>query len=454
MIQVVNPSNGELLQEIESDSKEVLQDKWLRAQEFRPEWLRVPLEKRQEAIRKFRQLLQENVEGLAKTLSLEVGKPIQQARNEILATLPRIDFFVENVALCLQETIEHEEENLSERISWEPLGSIANISAWNYPYFVGANVFVPALLTGNTVFYKPSEFATLTGLAIQSLLWQAGIPRNAFVAVMGAGGVASNMLDYPLQGVFFTGSQVTGGKIASQVAGRMKVQLELGGKDPVYVCDDVDVKTAATSLADGAFYNTGQSCCSVERIYVHEKIYQDFVDAFVEEVQTFAIGDPLEEATYIGPLARAQHIKFLEAQIADAKEKGAKVLLGGEAIVGSGNYFSPTVLTEVNSTMRVMSEESFGPLIGIEKVSSDVQAVEQMNNCRYGLTSGVFSPDKDRASKILQQIESGTVYWNCCDRVSPNLPWSGRRGSGLGVTLGKIGIQTFLQPKAWHLRSS
>jgi len=232
-----------------------------------------------------------------------------------------------------------------------------------------------------------------------------------------------------------------------------KVQLELGGKDPIYVCDDVDVKAAAAGIADGAFYNTGQSCCSVERVYVHQKIYDAFVDAFVAEVKGFKVGDPLDESSYIGPVTRRPQLDVLRRQVADAKRKGATLLAGGGSLKGKGNWFEPTVFANVDHRMSLMKDESFGPIIGIQKVADDAQAIALMNDTEYGLTAGVYTRDEKRARRILGQVHSGSVYWNCCDRVSPRLPWTGVGHSGIGVTLGTQGIETFTRPKAWHLRA-
>ncbi|RZJ17553.1 MAG: aldehyde dehydrogenase family protein, partial [Haliea sp.] len=209
----------------------------------------------------------------------------------------------------------------------------------------------------------------------------------------------------------------------------------------------------AASLADGAMYNTGQSCCSVERIYVHEKIHDAFVDAFVETVKGFATGEPMDEATYIGAITRMQQIEVLDAQVADAKARGATLHTGGRQMARLGNYYMPTVFSNVNHDMALMREESFGPVIGIQKVASDEEAVQLMNDTRYGLTAGVYTPDRARAEAVLSRVNAGTVYWNCCDRVSPRLPWSGVGDSGVGLTLSTYGIQTFTRPKAWHLRS-
>jgi acyl-CoA reductase-like NAD-dependent aldehyde dehydrogenase len=232
----------------------------------------------------------------------------------------------------------------------------------------------------------------------------------------------------------------------------VKLQLELGGKDPTYVCDDADPKIAAASLADGAMYNTGQGCCSVERIYVHEKIYDQFLAAFVDTVQGFKVGDPTANDTYIGAITRKPQVAVLEAQVADAKAKGARVLCGGARLPGPGNSFAPTVIADANHSMEVMREESFGPIVGIQKVTGDAEAVRLMNDTRYGLTAGAYTPDEARARSVLSQVDAGTVYWNCCDRLSPRLPWSGVGDSGIGLTMSTYGIQTFTRPKAWHLR--
>jgi acyl-CoA reductase-like NAD-dependent aldehyde dehydrogenase len=201
-------------------------------------------------------------------------------------------------------------------------------------------------------------------------------------------------------------------------------------------------------------YNTGQSCCSVERIYVHETIFETFVAAFLDTVRSFKVGDPTLEDTYIGAITRAPQLDVLDAQVADALAKGATLLTGGHRLAGPGNWFAPTVLVHVDHSMELMREESFGPIIGIQKVSNDAEALTLMNDTRYGLTAGVFTPDEARAKALLSQVNAGSVYWNCCDRVSPRLPWSGQGDSGVGLTLSTYGIQTFTRPKAWHLRQA
>ena len=295
----------------------------------------------------------------------------------------------------------------------------------------------------------------LTGMHISKMMAEAGVPPDVFIPVVGDGKTGAALLAQDVDGVFFTGSFATGAKIAAAAGKRMiKVQLELGGKDPAYVCNDVDPKAAAAAVADGAFYNTGQSCCSVERIYVHEAIHDAFVDAFVAEVKGYRIGDPLDESTYIGAITRRPQLEVLSKQVADAKKRGAKLLLGGKAIAGKGNWFEPTVLANVNHGMALMRDESFGPIIGIQKVKDDAEATRLMNDTEYGLTAAVYSHDAKRAKAILRNVHAGSVYWNCCDRVSPRLPWSGVGHSGIGLTLSTYGIETFTRPKAWHLRSA
>lgn len=454
MLRVTNPAHGGTIAELASDTPQTVAAKYRAVRAAQPSWAQRPLEQRLACIRRFRDGIVGDLEKLAAILTSEVGKPIRQSRNELNGLLGRIDFFLDAAAGTLAPRTVFDADGMRERISHEPLGVIANISAWNYPYFVGANVFLPALLAGNGVLYKPSEYATLTGLQIGNLLHAAGVPQDVFQVIVGAGDAGGALLAQPIDGVFFTGSHATGAKIAQAVGPRMiRLQLELGGKDPTYVCDDVDVAATAASLADGAMYNTGQSCCSVERIYVHEKAHDEFVEAFVAEVKAFRIGDPTDESSYIGPLTRAAQLDVLEAQVADARARGARLLTGGRRLDPPGHWFEPTVFSHVDHAMALMREESFGPIIGIQKVAGDDEAVRLMNDTDYGLTAGVYTMDAARAERILARVEAGSVYWNCCDRVSPRLPWSGVKHSGIGLTLSTYGIETFTRPKAWHLRT-
>jgi acyl-CoA reductase-like NAD-dependent aldehyde dehydrogenase len=453
-MKIINPATEELIKEVDEDSSDMLAEKFDRLQTAQPAWAKMSLDERRKIVQNFSELLEERSNELASILTSEVGKPLQQSRNEINGARTRIKWLVENAPKYLSDELMTDEQGLCERISYEPLGIVCNISAWNYPYLVGVNVFVPALLAGNAVLYKPSEYATLTGLQIGSLLKEAGVPENIFHVAVGGARVGEQLLNLPFDGYFFTGSHKTGKYIYEKVAAKMvPCQCELGGKDPLYVADDVvDIKSVAASTADGAFYNNGQSCCAVERIYVHEKIYDDYLKEFRNEVSSFKIGSPVENGVYIGPLSRKDQLTVLKQQVDDAVKKGAEILSGGHKAEGKGFFFQPTILVNVNHDMSVMKEESFGPVIGIMKVRSDEEAIDLMRDTEYGLTASVYSSSQQRAEKILKQIDAGTGYWNCCDRVSAALPWSGRKHSGFGATLSHAGLRAFVRPKAYHLR--
>jgi acyl-CoA reductase-like NAD-dependent aldehyde dehydrogenase len=393
-------------------------------------------------------------EVLAATLTAETGKPLQQSYNELNGARGRIRWFLDHSARWLAEEWVTTEGATREKIVYEPLGVIANISAWNYPYLVGVNVFIPALMGGNGVLYKPSEYSTLTGLHIQRLLYRSGVPENVFQVVAGKGMAGEWLLQLPLNGYFFTGSYRTGRLIAEKVASKLvPCQLELGGKDPLYVMDDVeDIDKVAAAALEGVVYNNGQSCCAVERIYVQEAVYEAFVTSYVEQLKKMVIGDPLDPATEIGPLSRGAQLEFLLGQVDDAVGKGGRLLYGGQRVDRKGYFIAPAVVVDVHHGMKLMVEESFGPVVGIQKVKDDAEAVGLMGDTEYGLTAAVYSRSFQRAEQVMKQLNTGTVYWNCCDRVSAGLPWSGRKHSGLGSTLSYQGIRAFVQPKAYHIR--
>lgn len=453
-MKIINPATEEIVQELPEDSVSAIGDKYARLRSGQSAWKAVALEERIRCLEQFSDLLNGHQASLAEVLTSEMGKPLSQSVNEINGARSRIAFFTAHSQKWLAEEWMVEANGTKELIRYEPLGVVANISAWNYPYLVGVNVFVPALIAGNAVLYKPSEYTTLTGLEIEKILIEAGIPSDVFQAVVGGKEAGQTLLQLPLDGYFFTGSYPTGLAIARQVAPKLvPFQMELGGKDPLYVMDDVaDIAQVAAAVADGAFYNNGQSCCAVERIYVHEKIYEPFVNAFLAEVRRFRVGAPTEAGTYIGPVARREQMDVLRDQVKEAVEKGARLLTGGKLREGKGYYFEPTVLIDVDHTMRVMREESFGPMIGIQRVADDEEAALLMDDTEYGLTAAVYSQSRERAQRLMDRMNTGSVYWNCCDRVSPYLPWSGRKNSGLGATLSYAGIRAFVQPKAYHLR--
>ncbi|HTI09376.1 MAG TPA: aldehyde dehydrogenase family protein [Puia sp.] len=451
---ILNPATEEVIQEITEDTATSVQEKFELLKKGQAGWAKRPLEERIACIARFYDLLDTEKEELAATLTAETGKPLQQSYNELNGARGRIRYFLDHSARHLSEEWVVTEGATREKIVYEPLGVIANISAWNYPYLVGVNVFIPALIGGNAVVYKPSEYATLTGLHIQRMLVESGVPESVFQVVAGKGAVGELLLQLPLDGYFFTGSYRTGRTIAEKVASKLvPCQLELGGKDPLYVMDDVeDIDKVAAAALEGVVYNNGQSCCAVERIYVQEKVYDAFVRSYTEQVKKMVVGNPTDPATEIGPLSREAQINFLLDQVGDAVAKGAKLLYGGRRLEHKGYFMEPAVLVDVHHGMKLMKEESFGPVVGIQKVKDDAEAAALMADTEYGLTAAVYSKSYERAEQVLKQLNTGTVYWNCCDRVSATLPWSGRQHSGLGMTLSYQGIRAFVQPKAYHVR--
>jgi acyl-CoA reductase-like NAD-dependent aldehyde dehydrogenase len=453
-MQIINPATEEIIGEVPEDTEASVREKLALLKAGQPAWAAKAVEERVACIARFYEALDREKTVLAETLTSETGKPLQQSYNELNGSRNRIRYFLDHSARWLAEEWAVTEGPTREKIVYEPLGVIANISAWNYPYLVGVNVFIPALIGGNAVFYKPSEYSTLTGLHIRRLLYDSGVPENVFQVVTGRGKAGEWLLELPLNGYFFTGSYRTGRLIAEKVAPKLApCQLELGGKDPLYVMDDVkDIAEVAGAALEGVVYNNGQSCCAVERIYVQEGVYDAFVQSYVEQLRKMVVGDPREAGTEIGPLSRPGQLEFLEGQIGDAVGKGAKLLYGGRRVNRKGYFIEPAVLVDVNHGMKLMVEESFGPVVGIQKVSSDAEAVALMADTEYGLTAAVYSTSYERAEKVMRQLNTGTVYWNCCDRVSASVPWSGRKHSGLGMTLSYQGIRAFVQPKAYHIR--
>ncbi|MFT6836273.1 MAG: acyl-CoA reductase-like NAD-dependent aldehyde dehydrogenase [Francisellaceae bacterium] len=455
-MKIINPSTGRVIKEINADTAEIANKKLVLLKQGQKQWYTdISIEQRIECVEQFILLLQQNIKELALDLTMEVGKPIQESENEINAACERCQYFVDHAVKILAEKQVNVDGHTEEILAYEPLGVVANISAWNYPYLVGVNVIIPALIAGNGVAYKPSEFAILIGLNIEKHIHESGVPYDVFQCFIGAKEVGDMLLRAPLDGYFFTGSVATGKHIAKKVAEKLvPLGLELGGKDPAYVTDDIiSVKETAKSLVEGVFYNNGQSCCSVERIYVHHSIYDKFVSHFVNATAKLSVGDPKERCITNGAITRPQHLNFLKIQVKDALRKGAVILFGGHKIESQGYFFKPTVFINVDHSMRIMTEETFGPVIGIQSVKDDQEAISLMNDTQYGLTAGVFTADKERATGIIKQLDAGNVYWNCCDRISPFLPWAGRKNSGLGATLSQHGLYAFVKTKGVHLKS-
>jgi acyl-CoA reductase-like NAD-dependent aldehyde dehydrogenase len=451
-LEIRNPATGAVVRSVAVTENGEIDRKLARARRAQPAWAAQPYATRSAVLLAFADLLAAEAEECAQLTTRELGKPIRQSRNEIRAVGERILWNVDHAEQVVASRTVTEDDGLVERVTYEPVGVVAHVSAWNYPYFVGLNSIVPALLTGNAVLYKPSEHATLTGLRLVDLLHRAGVPVDVVQAVVGGRPTGAALVASPVDMICFTGSYATGRRVALVAAERLvRVQLELGGKDAAYVCDDVDAEAAAVAVAEGAFYNCGQSCSATERVYVHEGVWDRFVAAFVEVAQSYTVGDPADERTDVGPLTRAEQIGVLEAQIADAVARGARVLCGGTRLDPPGNWFAPTVLVDADERMTVMREESFGPVIGLQRVGSDDEAVARMADTDYGLGAAVFCADEGRATRILERLDVGNAYWNTADRSCVRLPWAGRRHSGLGVSMSEAGVRSFVREKSWHL---
>ena len=453
-LEVHNPATGELVRSVAVTDRREVERKVERARRAQPDWAARGYDERAGLVRAFRNLLAAEAEECARITTREVGKPIVQSRNEVRAVLDRIDWNLDHAGsvVAARSVTAGGAGTVEERVTYEPVGLVAHVSAWNYPYFVGLNTIVPALLTGNAVLYKPSEHATLTGLRLVDLMHRAGVPVDVIQAIVGGGAVGAALVAADIDMVCFTGSYDTGRRVARSVADRLlRVQLELGGKDGAYVCDDVDIDAAALSVAEGAFYNGGQSCSAIERVYVHEAVFEPFVQALAEVVDSYRTGDPEDDQTDIGPLARAAQLDVLDAQVADAVAKGARVICGGRRIDRPGAWFEPTVLVDVDPSMSVMRDETFGPVLGVQRVRDDAEALRGLDDTEFGLGAAVFTRSRERAERILGRLEVGNAYWNCSDRSSVTLPWAGRRHSGLGVSMSESGVHAFVREKAWHL---
>jgi acyl-CoA reductase-like NAD-dependent aldehyde dehydrogenase len=389
-----------------------------------------------------------------------MGRPIAQSPGEIRRGLAERARYMAAIAPeALADLAVEPKAGFTRFIRLEPLGVVFVIAPWNYPFLTAVNAVVPALLAGNAVVLKHSHQTPLAAERFASALEKAGLPKHVFQALhMGHEEtelvVAGGAVDF----VAFTGS-VPGGAAVQRAASRrfIGIGLELGGKDPAYVRADADLGHAVENLVDGAFFNSGQSCCAIERIYVHADIYDRFVEGFVALTAQYKLGDPTDAATTLGPMVRAAAADHVRGQIEEAIAKGAKPLLDERSFPQSKPgtpYLAPQVLVNVDHSMQVMTEESFGPVIGIQKVASDEEAVRLMNDSRYGLTAAVWTEDEDAAIAIGDAIETGTWFMNRCDYLDPALAWTGVKDSGRGCTLSRLGFNAFTRPKSFHLRIS
>jgi acyl-CoA reductase-like NAD-dependent aldehyde dehydrogenase len=452
---LINPATAETFRTIEPTSDSALDSVVSRMRHAQRQWREVPVGVRVEACGQFIDALGAIKETVALDITRQMGKPIRQARQEVDTMLDRAATMVRLAPGALQDEMLPPKQGFRRFIRHEPLGIVLNIPAWNYPLLIAVNVVVPALLAGNAVLIKHARLTPLCGDAFVEAFRRTSLPSDLVASIHVGHAVickliAARVVDF----IAFTGS-VEGGREVYQEASSqlLDMGLELGGKDPAFVAEDVNFAVAVENLVDGAFYNAGQSCCAVERIYVMRSLYSKFVDAYVAEVEKYRLGNPEDDSTTLGPLAQAKAVAFVESQVSQAQNRGARVLTGGRRPPGRGNYFQPTVLVNVDHSMRVMMEESFAPVIGIMAVDSEDDAVRLMNDSSYGLTASIWTEDIARGEKLAHQTSAGTVFVNRCDYLDPELPWVGIKNSGHGCTLSHLGFQYLTRPKSFHLRT-
>ncbi len=443
---VINPFSGEAVCELPHDQGEALSGKIEKAQVTQRSWQKLSLEERISRVREGLDRFRSSGEDIARDVTLQMGKPIVQSRKEVETVFERAEYMLSIAGEALAPDILPGKPGFHRRIEHEPLGVVLNLSAWNYPLIIPVNVVVPALLSGNTVLLKHSAQTPLCGKAYQDAF------GNLVTHLVLTHEETSRLISQPaIAHVSFTGS-VEGGREVYQGASRRFIDagLELGGNDPAYIAEDADLGRAAESVVDGACYNAGQSCCAVERVYVHRKHYDEFLERAKVHLETYRSGDPLHEETTLGPLAKPSGIKWLEKQVGDAVNKGAQLLLGGASM--GGNFFSPTLLAGVPNHSLVMQEESFGPVLPVLKVGNDEEALNHMNDSRFGLTASVWTGDRGRAERFANGVNAGTLYQNRCDVLDPALPWTGWGDSGKGSTLSRYGFFHLTRRKAIHFR--
>jgi acyl-CoA reductase-like NAD-dependent aldehyde dehydrogenase len=385
----------------------------------------------------------------------QMGKPIREARREVQTFFERAEHMLSIAARTLAPEVLPEKEGLHRRIEHAPLGVVLDVAAWNYPLLIPANVVVPALLAGNTVLLKHSARTPLCGDHFARAFADPELPGVMASLEIDHEQTAALIADpRAVDYVAFTGSVAGGQAVYRRAATRvLDVGLELGGKDPAYVASDADLEKTVENVVDGACYNAGQSCCAVERVYVHRRLYDEFVDRARKVLTAYRLGDPLDESTTMGPLASRPALDTLERQVDDAVRRGARLVLGGQRVPDTrGNFFPPTLLADVPNEAEVMQEESFGPLLPVRAVADDEEALRLMNDTRYGLTASVWTRDRGRADHFAGELRAGTIYQNRCDYLDPALPWTGVGDSGKGSTLSPYGFYHLTRRRSIHFR--
>ena len=395
---------------------------------------------------------------IAPELSWQMGRPIKYAGGELGGFEERARHMIAIADEALAPVVPAARDGFKRYVRRDPAGIVLTVAPWNYPYLTAVNSVIPALMAGNAVILKAAAQTILVGDRFQSAMDQAGLPKGLFrTLTLSHDDTTKLIASGEIDQVCFTGSVAAGRAIEQAAAGTFcGVGLELGGKDPAYVRADVDLAHAIENIVDGAYFNSGQCCCGIERVYVHEDVYDTFVEGFTALTRQYVLGDPLDEKTTLGPMAQRRLAATVRDHIAEATGKGAKALIDPKSFpkdAKDSTYLAPQVLVNVDHSMKVMMEETFGPVAGIMKVKNDDEAIALMNDSPYGLTASLWTRDRDAAERIGVQIETGTVFMNRCDYLDPGLAWTGVKDTGRGATLSKLGYEALTRPKSFHLRT-
>lgn len=421
------------------------------------DWRHTDIGARQVLCRRFVDAFEHMADGVAEDISLQMGKPRHHARGEVNAMLERARQMIEIAAEVLADEHLPEKAGFVRYMRHEPLGVVLDIAAWNYPLLIAVNVVVPGILAGNSILLKHSSKTPKCGQAFVEAFRVAGAPDNLVQNIIADHRVTEQFIQHPgVDFVSFTGSVRGGQEVVKSASGRfINVGLELGGKDPAYVCEDADIAYAVAGTVDGAFFNAGQSCCAVERIYVARSIYDSFLEQFAALVREYRLGDPMNANTSIGPLAAKGAVSFLADQVADAVHQGGRLIVDPKEfdMPAHGWFAAPAVVADAPQSSRLMQEESFGPVITLRPVDSDEEAIAKMNDSPYGLTASIWTRDTERAMRVGPRVETGTFFMNRCDFLDPLLPWTGVKDTGRGATLSKYGLLQLSQLKSMHLRT-
>lgn len=457
-LQCISPIDGSVYVERHLASNPEIQAALARAELAQQTWKRTPLRERIAIGRRAIDAFAARESQLAEELCWMMGRPIRYAAGEIRGFVERATHMADIAEGSLADIRLPDKPGFTRFIRREPLGVALVIAPWNYPYLTAVNAVMPALLAGNAVLLKHSAQTPLCAERMVEAFAEAGLPEGVFQYLHLSHGETEALIRSPsIDHVAFTGSVSGGAMVERAAAGRfISVGLELGGKDPAYVRADADLQHAVETAIDGAFFNSGQSCCGVERIYVHESLFDEFVERAVALVRQYKLGRSDDPETTLGPLVRAEAADFVRTQIAEALEQGARAHIDPAEFpldAPGTPYLAPQVLTNVNHEMRVMTEESFGPVVGIQKVASDEEALALMNDSEFGLTAAIFSRDVDAAMALADRVETGTVFLNRCDYLDPGLAWTGVKYSGRGCTLSRVGYEQLTRPKSFHFKT-